>query len=155
MTKRSYTIIFKLDVISYTEKTSNRRASIYYKVDRKRVQEWRKQKESFETIKNDKDLITNQIRVLNGRGRKAALPMLEKELLEYIKRRREEKGTVTTSMIIKKAKDLGKDQDLKGIKFSRGWAERFKQRHKLVKCIRTQVVQKIPEDMPLRIRNFL
>ena len=135
MTKRSYTIIFKLDVISYVEKTSNCRASIYYKVDRKRVQEWRKQKESFETIKNDKDLIANQIQILNDCGQKAVLPMLEKELLEYIKRRREEKGTVTTSMIIKKAKDLGKDQDLKGIKFSRGWTERFKQRHKLVKRI--------------------
>ena len=44
--------------------------------------------------------------------------MLEEELLEYIKRSQEKKGTVMTSMIIKKAKNLGKDQDLKGIKFS-------------------------------------
>ncbi|CAG8764427.1 3170_t:CDS:2, partial [Gigaspora rosea] len=59
-----------------------------------------------EKIKNGKGLNIEQVRVLEGCGRKAAQPTLEKELLEYIKKRREEKGVVTISLIIKKAKAL-------------------------------------------------
>ncbi|CAG8627368.1 9882_t:CDS:1, partial [Ambispora leptoticha] len=124
-------------------------------VDRKQVQEWRKQKASLEAARDDKDIIVNQVRVLSGRSRKAAYPLLEDELLEYIKKKREEKCTVTTSMIIKKAKDLGTSLGLSDIKFSRGWAETFKQRHKLVKRARTQIAQKVPEDMPQTVINFL
>ncbi|CAG8799531.1 21531_t:CDS:1, partial [Gigaspora rosea] len=105
-TKRSFTVMFKLEVISYAKNTLNRKASLYYNVNRRRIQEWRKQKEEFEKIKNSKGLNIEQVRVLEGRGRKAAQPTLEKELLEYIKKRREEKGVVTTSLIIKKAKAL-------------------------------------------------
>jgi len=81
--KRSYTVAFKLDAISYAEATSNRKAALFYKVDRKRVQEWRKDKEKFEAVRNDKDSNINQVRVLAGRGRKAKYPELEKELLGY------------------------------------------------------------------------
>ena len=49
---RSYTIAFKLEVIKYTEDTSNHCAAIFYNIDRKRVQEWRKQKKKLESIKN-------------------------------------------------------------------------------------------------------
>ncbi|CAG8799652.1 21731_t:CDS:1, partial [Gigaspora rosea] len=70
--------------------TSNRQAFIYYKVDRKRVQEWRKQKAKLEAIRDNKDLVATQVRVFNGRGRKAAYPQLKEKLLEYIKKRREE-----------------------------------------------------------------
>ena len=128
---------------------------MYYNVHKRRVQEWRKQKEEFEKIKNSKGLNIEQVRVLEGRGRKVAQPTLEKELLEYIKKRREEKSVVTTSIIIKKAKALGEVMNIKNTKFLHGWAECFKQRHKLVKCARTQIAQKIPEDMPLIIKDFL
>ncbi|CAG8774628.1 6828_t:CDS:2, partial [Ambispora leptoticha] len=40
-------------------------------------------------------------------------------------------------------------------KFSRGWLERFKRRHKLVERVRTQLAQKVPEDTPLIVKNFL
>ncbi|CAG8766470.1 1329_t:CDS:2, partial [Gigaspora rosea] len=65
-TKRSYTIAFKLDVIKYAEETSNRGASLYFKVDRRRIQEWRKQKEEFETIRNKNDLSSDRMRALEG-----------------------------------------------------------------------------------------
>ncbi|CAG8790819.1 3852_t:CDS:1, partial [Gigaspora rosea] len=60
---RSYTIAFKLEVIKYAEDSSNHRAAKFYNVDRKRVQEWRKQKEKLEPVKNKV-----QVRALKGRG---------------------------------------------------------------------------------------
>src|SRR6185437_15494925 len=99
---RSYTIAFKLEAIKYAEDSSNRRAAKFYNIDRKRVQEWRKQKKELEPVKNKE-----QVRALKGRGRKAKYPALENELLDYIKQRREEKQAVTMFMIRNKAKELG------------------------------------------------
>ncbi|CAG8773192.1 9122_t:CDS:2, partial [Acaulospora morrowiae] len=147
---RSYTIAFKLEVIGYAENTSNRHASRFYNVDRKRVQEWRKKKTEFEIIKNK-----GQARVLKGRGRKAMYPTLEEELLDYIRKKREEKNAVTTSMIKKKAKELSKTFNIEDAQFSHGWIVRFKNRHNLVERTRTQIAQKFPEDIPLVVRNFL
>lgn len=154
-TKRSFTVAFKLEVISYAEGTSNRKASLYYNIHRRRVQEWRKQKKELKNIRDNRDLNIEKVRVLAGRGRKVTHPILEKELLEYVKKRREEKGTLTTAMIIKEGKGLGEAMDVRDMKFSRGWAERFKQRNNLVKRARTQIAQKLPEDMPVIIKNFL
>ena len=153
--KRGYTISFKLEVISYAEQTSNRKASLFHKVDRKRVQEWRKQKKELEAVKNDQNLNINKVRVLAGRGRKAKYPTVKKELLDYIRKKREERMVVSTSMIHKKAKELGNTLNIQDAKFSCGWVERFKRRHKLVERVRTQLAQKLPEDLPLIVKNFL
>ena len=64
------------------------------------------------------------MQVLEGHGHKVAYPILENELIEFIKR--EEKGTIMTSIIIKKAKSLSETIDIRGMKFSCGWAEQFK-----------------------------
>ncbi|CAG8742217.1 13468_t:CDS:2, partial [Dentiscutata erythropus] len=45
-------------------------------------------------------------------------PGLEKELVDYIKKKKEEKLAVTTSMIRKKTKELGKTLDIRDAKFS-------------------------------------
>ena len=153
--KRSYTISFKLDVISYAEKTSNRKASLFYQVDRKRVQEWRKQKKELEVVKNDHNSSIDKVRALPGRGSKAKYPTVEKELLDYVKKKREERMSVTTSMIRRKAKELGETLNIQGAKFSSGWVERFMRRNKLVERVRTQYAQKLPEDTPLVVKEFL
>ncbi|CAG8629803.1 10037_t:CDS:1, partial [Gigaspora rosea] len=89
--KRSYTVSFKLEVVSYAESTSNRHASLFYNIDRRRVQEWKKQKLELETVRDNKNQNINQVRALEGRGQKAKYPTLEKELLDYIKQKRDEK----------------------------------------------------------------
>lgn len=53
------------------------------------------------------------MRVLEGCSHKMAYPILKNELIEFVKRRREEKGTVTISMIIKKAKSLSETMDIR------------------------------------------
>ncbi|CAG8456259.1 23334_t:CDS:2, partial [Gigaspora rosea] len=94
--KRSYTIAFKLEVIAYAEGTSNRHAAVFYNIDRKRVQEWRKKKTKLEN-KTNKD----QARVLEGRGRKAMYPALEKELLDYIKKKEKKRLQSQPSRVLR------------------------------------------------------
>ena len=72
--KRSFDATFKLKVIEYAEKNSNRAAARKYDVDDKRVREWRKQKNSLMELPGKK-------RRLEGAGRKAAYPEMEEELL--------------------------------------------------------------------------
>ncbi|CAG8801199.1 982_t:CDS:1 [Dentiscutata erythropus] len=152
---RSYTIAFKLNVIAYAEETSNRRAAIFHKIDRRRVQEWRQQKSKLEAVKENRDLNIDQACVLSGRGRKPIYPELENELVEYIKKKRKEKIAVTTSMIKKKAKELGETLGIRDAKFSRGWCEHFRKWHGLVERTQTQIAQKFPENMLVVIKNFL
>ncbi|CAG8484745.1 9885_t:CDS:2 [Dentiscutata erythropus] len=153
--KRSYTIVFKLDIILYAENTSNYKALLFYKVAQKCIQKWKKQKNKFEAIRNDQSININQVHALSGRGRKAKYPELEEKLLAYVQNKQQEKNTVTTSMIERKAKEFGKNLNLEDTKFSRSWVEHFKKQHKLVEHTRTQVTQKLPEDMPLVIKDFL
>ena len=68
--KRSFTASFKLKVVEYAEKNSNRGAARKFCVDDKRVREWRKQKNSLAELPTKK-------RRLEGGGRKAAYPNLE------------------------------------------------------------------------------
>lgn len=52
--KRSYTISFKLKVIEYAEKQSNHAAARNFDVDRRRVIEWRQQKDELVTMEKSK-----------------------------------------------------------------------------------------------------
>ncbi|CAG8738801.1 17965_t:CDS:2, partial [Dentiscutata erythropus] len=89
----------------------------------------------LEALKENKDINIDQTRVLSGRGRKAMYPGLEKKLVDYIKKKREEKLAVTTSMIRKKAKKLRKTLDIRDAKFSCSWCDRFRKRHGLPRGI--------------------
>ncbi|CAG8504787.1 20796_t:CDS:1 [Dentiscutata erythropus] len=81
--------------------------------------------------------------------------VLEKELLEYIKKKQKEKIAVTMLMIQRKAKELGETLSIENARFSCGWVVRFKHHHNLVQHACTQVAQKFPEDMLLVVRDFL
>ncbi|CAG8548234.1 23084_t:CDS:2 [Dentiscutata erythropus] len=96
--KQSYTISFKLDVIKYVEKTFNYKVSLFYQVDQKCFQEWRKQKKEFEIIKNNQNLSIEKVQTLAA---------VEKPF--------------TTSIIEKKVKELGKALDIQDAKFSASW----------------------------------
>ena len=47
--KRSFNSAFKLKVVEFAEKNSNRGAGRHFGVDEKRVREWRKHKEQLES----------------------------------------------------------------------------------------------------------
>lgn len=49
-TIKSYTLKFKLDVISYAETHGKHAAERKYKIDRKRIREWRQKKQAFNKL---------------------------------------------------------------------------------------------------------
>ncbi|CAG8674133.1 7418_t:CDS:2, partial [Dentiscutata erythropus] len=82
-------------------------------------------------------------------------PTVEKELLNYVQIKWAERMTVTASMIGRKVRKLGKTLDIQDAKFSSGWVKHFMRQNKLVERVRTQHVQKLPEDIPLVVKEFL
>ena len=62
--RRSYTVYFKLQVISYAEENGNHAAAKKFDVHRHRVQEWRQMKENINVVKKSS-------KRLKGGGRKA------------------------------------------------------------------------------------
>ncbi len=72
--KRSYDAAFKLNVVEYAEKNSNRGAGRRFSW---RVREWKKQKAQLDNLPAKK-------RRLDGGGRKPAMPQLEEELSSWI-----------------------------------------------------------------------
>ncbi len=105
--------------MEYAEKVSNRGAGRHFNVDEKRVREWRKQKELLATLPPGK------VRVGKS-GCHPLLPELEKMLVSWIN---ESPVKPTHSKIQAKALELHTGE--KPFKASRGWLEKFLNRHKV------------------------
>lgn len=101
--KRSFDASFKIKVAEFAEKSSNRGAARKFEIDEKRVKEWRKQKQSLTDLPSKK-------RRLDGRGRKAAHPEMEEELVSWIECLRQQNMRVTRSNIQPKALVMSSDR---------------------------------------------
>ena len=144
--KRSFTASFKLKVVEYAEKNSNRGAARKFSVDDKRVREWRKQKNSLTELPTKK-------RRLEGGGRKAAYPNLEEVLVSWIEQLREENLRVTRSSVQAKALELVPQEE--EFVASRGWLEKFFRRNGFSLRRRTTVSQRLPEDLQPKVISFI
>lgn len=126
--RRSYDADFKLEVVAYAARTSKNEASRRYMVDRKRIQDWTKQKDALQA-----SLHTGVRRKrLEGGGRKAQHPVIEEQLADWVRSRWAEKETVTREMIKREARRL--HQESSGVdpfSASEGWLCRFMQRHEI------------------------
>jgi Brinker DNA-binding domain len=97
--KRSYDSAFKLRVVEYAVKHSNRGAGRQFNVDEKRVREWRSQRD--ELACNPKR------RRLEGGGRKTVLSdETEERIIGWIEALRAKHLRVTYKMIMIKGKEL-------------------------------------------------
>ena len=143
--KRSFDAAFKLRVLEYAEKSSNREAGRKYKVDEKCVRYWKQQK-------NDLACIPTKKRIPGG-GRKAKLPDMEEQLATWITDQRAHNLRVTRSGIQQKALqlDLGEEE----FTASRGWLEKFFRRYNFSLRRRTTVCQKLPQDYVTKIVTFI
>ncbi len=124
--RRSYDQNFKLEVVAYAARTSKNEASRRYMVDRKRIQDWTKQKEALEAslhsgIKRKR---------LEGGGRKAKHPEIEEQLSEWVRSRWTKKEPVSRDLIKREAKRLHQESsESDSFSASEGWLCRFMQRH--------------------------
>ena len=126
---KSYTMKFKLDVVTYAKEHSNHLAGNRFKLASKRVREWRKQYEDINSTDSKK-------KKLPGGGRKLTDYDVEEGLVLWIYERRSNALRVSRKMIMMKAKamldenhsDLAVQEVFVG---SRGWLEKFMKRNGL------------------------
>ena len=116
--KRSFDSAFKLKVVEFAEKYSNRGAGRQLGVDEKRVREWRKQKQLLESLPRKK-------RRLDGGSRRAALPETEEELVVWIDALRASNLRVTRNSVQRKAIELAQTSGNEEFGASQGWMEKF------------------------------
>ena len=107
--KRSFSVAFKLQAVSLAKANSNNSAARKYKVDPKRIREWR-QKEA--TLKAESETSAAKKRVKGG-GRKPLCLQLEDEVLEWIRDMRTRRLRVSRKMVKRKegSRNLRKHQD--------------------------------------------
>ena len=123
--KRSYTVAFKLGVAEYAEKHSKRETSQVFCVDRKRVQEWCKQKEDLsKTSKAVK-------RLGGGGGRKPLSAPIENQLVDFLAAKRQDRRRVTRKAIAREAIRLHREAGNETFVASDGWLAKFMRRNKI------------------------
>jgi hypothetical protein len=147
--RRCYEASFKLKVVEFAEKNTNRGAAKTFNVDEKRVREWRKQKSEIEKVPSKK-------KRLEGAGRKPLLTDVEDQLQEWIESLREKNLRVTRSSIMCKALELFQPNDSEQtFSASRGWLEKFLKRRCFTLRRRTTVSQRLPPDMIPKVAHFV
>ena len=101
--KRSYDAAFKLAAVEDAEKTTNRAAARKFRVNERRIREWRQKKSDLVKIPSKK-------KRLEGGGRKAALPEMEEEVVAWIEGCRAKNFRITRASVRRKAADLAQAQ---------------------------------------------
>ena len=114
--RASYTASFKLRVLAFALDKGNRAAGKQLNVDKSCVHRCRSQQEKlFETPRNKQAL----------RGRSAAFPLVEKEVTEWITKKRKAGTGVSTDIICLKAKSVAQNLGLEEFNASKCWCYGF------------------------------
>ena len=148
----SYSLKFKLEAIAYAENNSINSSSKKFNVERKRIREWKSQKEELLSLKR-KDHGAKRKR-LDGAGRKPLDQQMEEVLVEWIYDRREKGLRVSRKLIMKKAlfiyNEKSKESDSEDsatFVASTGWLQKFMRRNGLSLRRKTSVAQKDPSKL--------
>ena len=156
----SYTLKFKLEAIAFAELNSINSASKKFNVERKRIREWSKCKESLQSLKK-KDRGSKRKR-LDGGGRKPLDQQMEEVLVEWIYDRRDKGLRVSRKLIMKKAlfvyNEKAKENDSENSKTfvaSTGWLQKFMHRNGLSLRRKTSVAQKDPSKLIDKLVSYI
>lgn len=150
ITKRqSYTVSDKLKIIQFAEQNGNRAAEREFGVSESNVRLWRKSKENLEKMPRLKRA---------NRGKKAAWPELEIDLLAWITEKRNNGLAILPSIVRLKALDLAKDEKYNipegHFKAGNHWCQRFMKRNNLSLRQKTTLAQRLPDDYEEKIVRF-
>lgn len=124
--RRRFDVKFKERVLLYAEEHSGEKAAKHFDIDPKRIRYWKKQKSEL--------LLADKRRArLGGGGRKKVSLELERRLSEWIYSMQDKHIRVSRKMIKNKALEIYPSVSDGGKMFvaSRGWLQRFLQRHDL------------------------
>ena len=143
---------FKLDAVRFAEENGNHKAAEKFGVTRKRIIEWKKNKDVFACIK--------KFRKRNeGGGRKSLGEGMEENLAEWIHDRRAKGLCVSGKLVCAKAKNIFQEIDPQGdpcdFVASSGWLQKFMKRHSLSFRAKTTQAQKDPERLIDKLVAFV
>ena len=147
--RQSYTVSDKLRIIQFAEQNGNRAAEREFGVSESNVRLWRKSKENLEKMPRLKRA---------NRGKKAAWPELEVDLLAWITEKRNNGLSILPSLVRLKALELAKSKKY-GIpeghfKAGNHWCQRFMKRNGLSLRQKTTLAQRLPDDYEEKIVRF-
>ena len=150
ITKRqSYTVSDKLRIINFAEQHGNRAAEREFGVSESIVRFWPKSKDNLEKMPRLKRA---------NRGKKAAWPDLEVDLLEWIMEKRNNGLTILPSLVRLKTLKMAKNEKY-GIppgQFKAGnhWCQRFMKQNGLSLRQKATLAQRLPDDSEEKIVQF-
>ena len=147
--RQSYTVSEKLRIIQFAEQHGNRAAEREFGVSESNVRLWRKSKENLEKMPRLKRA---------NRGKKAAWPELEVDLLAWITEKRNNGLAILPSIVRLKALELAKNKKYRipegHFKAGNHWCQRFMKRNGLSHRQKTALAQRLPDDYEEKIVRF-
>ncbi len=134
-----------MTVVKYAEEHGKRAAARKFEVATSSVCLWCVQKNELEKMPRKK---------MARRGKAAAHPDIEKELVNYILESRSAGLAVATAVVRIKAKEIARQRGITDFKASPGWCFRFLRRHNISIRRRTHISQKLPSDYDDKLLSF-
>ncbi|CAG8754052.1 18445_t:CDS:2, partial [Racocetra fulgida] len=151
--RRSYTATFKLDVINYAKQNSNRAAAREYNIDHAMVKRWCEKEEKFKVAKASSRRV--------GSGQKAAYPLAEDALKQWIDKLRNEGIAVMPSAVKFNMSNLLLNNFsqhypdvFETFRASNNWFYRFMNQYDLSLHRQTKLGQKLPQDLQEKVLSF-
>ena len=120
-TRKSFTVLKKLEIVEFVEVNGNRKAGRYFEVPESSIRLCRKRKPLLKCMNQNKRA---------GRGRKEYWPELEKDLKIWIVNQRKDERKISTVAIKFKAKILAQERLIENFKASDQWCNRFMKRNR-------------------------
>ena len=147
--RQSYTVSEKLRIVNFAEQSGNRAAEREIGVSESNVRIWRKSKENLEKMP----------RLERGnRGKTAAWPELEVDLLSWITEKRNNGLAILPSLVRLKALELANHKKYlipEGhFKAGNHWCQNFTKRNGLSLRQKTTLAQRLPDDYEEEIVRF-
>jgi len=147
-THKCYSVAFKLKVVEFAEAQGKHKASKMFHVDRNRVREWCKNKDSLIAWKKTRKRAP-------GAGRPVRFADIEQNLIRWFFERREQGVRVTGKALKNEALRLHKENGSQSFKASCGWFRSFKKRHNISFRRTTHIAQKSVEITDGLVDKFL
>lgn len=147
--RQSYTTSEKLKIIQFAEEHGNRAAQREFGIAESNVRLWRKSKENLQKMPRLQRA---------DRGRKAAWPRLEQDLMAWITEKRNNGLAILPAVVRLKAFEISKDPKYEipagQFKASNHWCQRFMKRNGLSLRQKTTLAQRLPPDYEEKIVQF-
>jgi transposase-like protein len=143
--RKSYTVMFKLEVVDFAKEKGNREAASKFNVGETSVWEWRKEEMAIKCLNQKKRAM---------RYRRCFWPELEKTLVEWVLSERLKRNKVPTTSILLKARRPAEENKIENFKAYPSWAFRFMKRNNLSIHSTSSVGQKLPDDWEAKAEKF-